>query len=312
MKQTVTAFAPATVANVGCGFDVFGFAITEPGDIVQVTRRTGPGVVITTISGDDGRLPKNADDNTAGFAVLRFLEKIKSRAGIDIELTKQLPLGSGMGSSAASAVAALKAINYLYDNPLSQEDLLEIAIAAEASACGSPHADNVAPALYGGFVLIRANDPPDIIRLPVPENLHCTLIHPDIEIKTRDARNILPAAVPLTTAVKQWANTAGLVAGLYQKNFDLLRRSSVDYIAEPRRSTLIPCFNEVKQAAMDSGAVACSISGSGPALFALSDSLKAARRIALETGNIYTQHSIRNQVFVSKINSTGARIIHEE
>lgn len=312
MKQTVTAFAPATVANVGCGFDIFGFAIAEPGDIVQVTHRNSPGVVITAVSGDEGRLPKNADDNTAGFAVLRFLKKIKSHAGIDIQLTKQLPLGSGMGSSAASAVAALKAVNSLYDNPLSQEELLEIAIAAEASACGSPHADNVAPALYGGFVLIRANDPPDIIRLPVPENLHCTLIHPDIEIKTRDARNILPAAVPLTTAVKQWANTAGLVAGLYQKNFDLLRRSSVDYIAEPLRSTLIPCFYKVKQAAMDHGATACSISGSGPALFALSDSLKAARRIALETGNIYAQHSISNQVYVSKINRTGARILHEE
>ncbi|MGC9363638.1 MAG: homoserine kinase [Fidelibacterota bacterium] len=312
MKQTVSAFAPATVANVGCGFDVFGFAIAEPGDTVRVSRRAGPGVVITTISGDDGRLPKNADENTAGFAVLRYLEKIKSREGIDIELTKQLPLGSGMGSSAASAVAALKAVNCLYDNPLSKEELLEIAIAAEASACGSSHADNVAPALYGGFVLIRTNDPPDIIRLPVPEKLHCTLIHPDIEIKTRDARNILPATIPLTTAVKQWANTAGLVAGLYQKNFDLLRRSSVDYIAEPLRSTLIPCFNEVKQTAMDHGAIACSISGSGPALFALSASRKTAQKVALAMGKVFTRHSIAKQVYISGINSAGARIIHEE
>lgn len=312
MKQAVTAFAPATVANVGCGFDIFGFAIAEPGDIVRVSRRAGPGVVITAISGDDGRLPKNAAENTAGFAVLRFLEEIQSDQGIEIHLTKQLPLSSGMGSSAASSVAALKAINHLFENPQPKRKLLEIGMAAEALACGSPHADNIAPALYGGFVLIRENNPPEIIELPVPENLHCTLIHPDIEIKTHDARDILPAAVPLKTAVRQWANTAALVAGLYRKDLDLIGRSSTDHLVESRRATLIPGFDEVKQAALDSGALACSISGSGPALFALSASLKTARKIALEMGKIYTRHSISNQVYVSKINCTGARIIHEE
>lgn len=312
MKKRVTAFAPATVANVGCGFDIFGFAVAEPGDIVKVTRCNGHDVRITAISGDEGRLPQNAAENTAGFAVLRFLEEIQSEQGIEIQLSKQLPLSSGMGSSAASAVAALKAVNHLFENPLPKGKLLEIGMAAEALACGSPHADNVAPALFGGFVLIRENNPPDIIELPVPENLYCTLIHPDIEIKTQNARNILPATVPLQTAVRQWANTAALVAGLYRNDLELIGRSSADHIVESRRAVLIPCFSEVRQAALDSGALACSISGSGPALFALSASVQTARKIALEMGNIYSRHSISNQVFVSKINRTGAQITHEE
>ncbi|MBU1634679.1 homoserine kinase [bacterium] len=312
MKQSVTAFAPATVANVGCGYDIFGFAIDEPGDIVSVSRSETAGVRISEITGDGGRLPKQAEQNTAGFAVIRFLEKIQSKQGIDIKLTKQLPLGSGLGSSAASSVAALIAVNHLFDEPVQISALLTIAIEAEKLACGAAHADNVAPALFGGFILIRENDPPDIVELPVPENLHCTVIHPEIEIKTLNARKIIEPFIPLADAVKQWANTAGLVAGLYKNDLELIGRSMSDHIIEPRRARLIPHFDEVKKTAIASGAIGCSISGSGPSIFALSPSLKNAQTIAVSMRNVFTRYSIENQVYISKINQTGARILDEK
>lgn len=312
MKQSVTAFAPATVANVGCGYDIFGFAIDEPGDIVCVSRKESTGVIISEITGDGCRLPKIAEENTAGFAVIRFLENIQSNQGIDIKLTKQLPLSSGMGSSAASAVAALVAVNHLFDNPLQKSELLPIAMEAEKLACGAAHADNVAPALFGGFILIRENNPPDIVALPVPENLCCTIIHPDIEIKTSDARKIIKPTVPLRDAVKQWANTAGLVAGLYRNDLNLIGRSLTDYIIEPRRAKLIPHFDEVRQAAIDNGAVGCSISGSGPSLFALSSSLQKAEIISAGMRGVFARHSIESQVYLSEINQSGARILDEE
>ncbi|MDO9547735.1 MAG: homoserine kinase [Candidatus Marinimicrobia bacterium] len=312
MKQSVTAFAPATVANVGCGYDIFGFAIEEPGDIVSISLSTTAGVTISEITGDNGRLPKQAKQNTAGFAVIRFLEKIRSDQGIDIRLTKHLPLGSGMGSSAASSVAALIAINRLFEDPLTKADLLTIAMEAEKLACGTAHADNVAPALFGGFILIRENDPPDIVELPVPENLHCTIIHPEIEIKTLDARKIIEPFIPLPDAVKQWANTAGLVAGLYKNDLDLIGRSLTDHIIEPRRANLIPHFDEAKQSAIDNGAIGCSISGSGPSIFALSSSLIKAQTIAVSMSNVFSRYSIENQTYISKINRTGARILDEK
>ncbi|HQE95281.1 MAG TPA: homoserine kinase, partial [Candidatus Marinimicrobia bacterium] len=268
--KSVTVFAPATVANVACGFDIFGFAVKEPGDVAKVTLRENPGVEITRITGDDGKLPKTAAKNTAGFAALRYLETIKSQQGVSIELHKKMPLSSGLGSSAASAVAVLFAINTIFDNRLTKSELLSIALQSEKLACGAAHADNVAPALFGGFLLIRENNPPDIVELPVPENLYCTIIHPEIEINTADARNILAPNVPLKDAVKQWANTAGLVAGLYRKDLTLISRSMNDYIIEPQRAKLIPHFYEIKKAALDRGALGCSISGSGPSLFALS------------------------------------------
>ncbi|MBU4444706.1 MAG: homoserine kinase [Candidatus Marinimicrobia bacterium] len=312
MKQSVTAFAPATVANVGCGYDIFGFAIDEPGDIVRVSRSKTAGVRILEITGDGGRLSKIAEQNTAGFAVIRFLEKIQSDQGIDIRLTKQLPMGSGMGSSAASSVAALIAVNHLFNEPLQKADLLTIAMEAEKLACGAAHADNVAPALFGGFILIRENTPPDIIELPVPDDLYCTIIHPDIEIKTLNARKIIEPFIPLPDAVKQWANTAGLVAGLYKKDLTLIGRSLTDHIIEPRRANLIPHFDEAKQSAIDNGAIGCSISGSGPSIFALSSSLENAEIIAVSMSSVFSNYFIANQTYISKINQTGARILDEK
>lgn len=310
--KSVTAFAPATVANVGCGFDVFGFAVHKLGDIAKVTLREAPGVEITRITGDDGRLPKSAEKNTAGFAAIRYLEAIELRQGVEIELQKKMPLSSGLGSSAASAVAVLFAINYLFENRLTKHELLSIAMAAEKLACGAAHADNVAPALFGGFVLIRENNPPDIVELPFPNDLYCTLLHPEIEIRTADARNMLDPMVPLKDAVKQWANTAGLVAGLFRKDYALIGRSLQDYVIEPRRATLIPHFYDIKQAALANGALGCSISGSGPSIFALSQTHSRAQTVANAMQVVLERYGIDNQVYVSDINSNGPKIIAQE
>jgi len=310
--KSVTVFAPATVANVACGFDIFGFAVNEPGDVAKVTLRENPGVEITRITGDDGKLPKAAEKNTAGFAALRYLETIKSQQGVSIELHKKMPLSSGLGSSAASAVAVLFAINTLFDNRLTKSELLGIALQSEKLACGAAHADNAAPALFGGFLLIRENNPPDIVELPVPENLYCTIIHPEIEINTADARNILSPNVPLKDAVKQWANTAGLVAGLYRKDLTLISRSMNDYIIEPQRAKLIPHFYEIKKAALDRGALGCSISGSGPSLFALSNSQEIAQKIAGSMSAVLANYKICNQIYISTINTEGPKIIAQE
>ncbi len=310
--KSVTVFAPATVANVACGFDIFGFAVNEPGDVAKVTLRENPGVEITRITGDNGKLPRTAEKNTAGFAALRYLETIKSQQGVSIELHKKMPLSSGLGSSAASAVAVLFAINTLFDNRLTKSELLSIALQSEKLACGAAHADNVAPALFGGFLLIRENNPPDIVELPVPENLYCTIIHPEIEINTADARNILSPNVPLKDAVKQWANTAGLVAGLYRKDLTLISRSMNDYIIEPQRAKLIPHFYEMKKAALDRGALGCSISGSGPSLFALSNSQEIAQKIAGSMSAVLANYKICNQIYISTINTEGPKIIAQE
>lgn len=310
--KSVTVFAPATVANVACGFDIFGFAVNEPGDVAKVTLRENPGVEITRITGDDGKLPRTAEKNTAGFAALRYLETIKSQQGVSIELHKKMPLSSGLGSSAASAVAVLFAINTLFDNRLTKSELLSIALQSEKLACGAAHADNAAPALFGGFLLIRENNPPDIVELPVPENLYCTIIHPEIEINTADARNILAPNVPLKDAVKQWANTAGLVAGLYRKDLTLISRSMNDYIIEPQRARLIPHFYELKKAALDRGALGCSISGSGPSLFALSNSQEIAQKIAGSMSAVLANYKICNQIYISTINTEGPKIIAQE
>ena len=310
--KSVTVFAPATVANVACGFDIFGFAVNEPGDVAKVTLRGNPGVEITRITGDNGKLPKAAEKNTAGFAALRYLETIQSQQGVAIELHKKMPLSSGLGSSAASAVAVLFAINTLFDNRLTKSELLSIALQSEKLACGAAHADNAAPALFGGFLLIRENNPPDIVELPVPENLYCTIIHPEIEINTADARNILAPNVPLKDAVKQWANTAGLVAGLYRKDLTLISRSMNDYIIEPQRARLIPHFYELKKAALDRGALGCSISGSGPSLFALSNSQEIAQKIAGSMSAVLANYKICNQIYISTINTEGPKIIAQE
>ncbi|HEX8039055.1 MAG TPA: homoserine kinase, partial [Chryseosolibacter sp.] len=277
--KTVRAFAPATVANVSCGFDIFGFALEEPGDEVIMTLTGGPGVVIKSIEGDGGRLPMESEKNTAGVAVIALLKALQRQQGVEIILKKNLPLGSGMGSSAASSVAALVAINHLLGEPFEKKDLLPFAMEAERVACGAAHADNVAPSLIGGFVLIRGYHPPDIVNIPTPDNLFCTLVHPQVELKTQDSRQVLRATIPLKDAIVQWGNIAGLVAGLMKPDFGLISRSLKDVIVEPVRSMLIPGYDKIKEAAKQNGALGSGISGSGPTIFALSTDRETAARV---------------------------------
>lgn len=308
--KTIKAFAPATVANVSCGFDIFGFAVDAPGDEVILTLKDEPGVVVTKITGDGGRLPKDTDRNTASVAVQAYLTAIKSNQGVSIELHKHLPLGSGMGSSAASSAAALVAINALMGEPLTREQLLPFAMEAERVACGSAHADNVAPSLLGGFVLIRGYAPLDVTKIPVPDQLFCTLVHPHLELKTEDSRRVLKPTISLKDAITQWGNIAGLVAGLMKPDYGLISRSLKDVIAEPIRSVLIPGFDVIKEAAVSAGALGCGISGSGPTIFMLSND----RSIASTAGDVvqkeFQKLKLNSEIYISKINEAGARIVN--
>jgi homoserine kinase len=305
--RQVTAFAPATVANVGSGFDVLGFAVEQPGDTVEARRREGAGVNLLEVTGDGGRLPRDAS-NTAVVAARTLLEKLEEPFGVDLVLHKGMPLASGLGSSAASAAAALYAVNRLAGEPLPAEELLPCALAAERVASGAGHADNAAPALLGGFVLIRSTAPLDLVRLPVPDGLAVALLSPDVEIPTAAARRILRKQIPLADAVSQWGNLAALVASLYAGDLALMGRSLGDLIAEPVRAVLIPGFAAVKQAALEAGAIGCSISGAGPAVFALAASAATANGVAEAMRRAFTDAGLTATAYVSEISRTGPRI----
>jgi homoserine kinase len=307
--KSIKASAPATVANVSCGFDIFGFAVEAPADEVVMTLTEKPGVIITKITGDDGRLPLEASKNTAGVGVEAFLKHISSKYGAEIVLNKYLPLGSGMGSSAASSAAALIAINHLHGNPLKREELLPFAMEAERIACGSAHADNVAPSLLGGFVLIRGYQPLDVTSIPTPAGLYCTLIHPHLELKTEDSRRVLKPTIPIRDAITQWGNIAGLVVGLMKPDFGLISRSLHDVVAEPIRSVLIPGFDNIKREALTAGALGCGISGSGPTIFSLSTDLPVAHRVGELIQQQFALYKLKSDVFVSRVNNVGARIM---
>lgn len=309
MKKSIKAFAPATVANVACGFDVLGFAVEYPGDEVTLTLKDEPGIVIKSITGDEGKLPLNADENTVSLVIQEYLNHIGSNQGVEIELRKLMPLKSGLGSSAASSVVGVYALNKLLGSPLTDHELLPFAMEGERLACGSAHADNVAPALYGGFVLVRSYEPLDVVQLPTPEKLYATIIHPHVEVKTQDARNILRKEVSLTKATQQWGNLAGLMVGLMKSDYALISRSLEDVIVEPVRSLLIPGFNEAKKAALDAGALGASISGSGPSIFALSDNEETAQKIGEAMKEVYQKWEIDSDLYISKVSQQGPRII---
>jgi homoserine kinase len=308
-SRKIHVFAPATVANVACGFDVMGFAIDAPGDEVIVTLKNSPGIEIKKITGDQGKLPYDPCKNTVGVGIGAYLKHIGSKQGVEIELRKNLPLGSGLGSSAASSVAGVFAINALMENPLQAIDLLPFTMEAERVACGSAHADNVAPALLGGFVLVRSYSPLDVVKIPSPKNLFCTVIHPQVEVRTEDARKILKKGIALSDAIIQWGNVGGLIAGLMMSDTDLIGRSLQDVIIEPIRALLIPGFNEVKQAALDAGALGCSISGSGPSIFALSTTKEIAMNTAQAMQAVFHAINIESERYISTINTEGPRIL---
>jgi homoserine kinase len=311
MNDQVHVYAPATVANVACGFDILGFAINDPGDEVILRKRKETGIAITKIIGDNGELPLDPKKNTAGVALQAFLNHINSDQGIEIELYKKMPLGSGLGSSAASAVASVFAANILFGNPLTRKELLPFALEGEKTACGVAHADNAAPALLGGFVIIRSYHPLDVIKISFPGNLYCTIIHPGIEIRTEDARKILKKEILFKDAITQWGNIAGLIAGLMKPDYDLIRRSMQDVIIEPVRSILIPGFQEIKDAAIKAGALGCSISGSGPSIFALSTSKNIADTVGTAMHNVFNLLEVNSEIYVSQVNLNGPKIIEK-
>ena len=317
--RSVTVFAPATVANVGSAFDVLGFAIAKPGDTVTASMTQPPGVQIKEISGDNGRLSLDPQTNTAGVSVLALLKHLvildASRfgsTGIELSIEKGLPIGSGLGSSSASTVAAVVAANELLGSPLPRIDLLPFAMEGERVACGAAHADNVAPALLGGFVLIRSYSPLDVVHLPTPSNVWVTVVSPDLELRTQDARKVLKKTVALESAISQWGNAAALVAGIYTNDVALMGRALEDKIVEPERAQLIPGYSAAKAAALHNGATGCSISGSGPSLFAFSNSESSALQIADSMKRTFTPLGVSATSYVSQVNAQGAVVVHKE
>lgn len=309
-KQEVKVFAPATVANVICGYDILGFALDKPGDEVIMRRKDEPGVKIVNIEGDDGLLPWDAEKNTVSASVQNYLKQIgQPDLGVEIELFKQMPIGSGLGSSAASTVAGLFAINQLLGEKLSQKDLLPLALKGEELACGYPHADNVAPSLLGGFTLVRSYDPLDVIHLPIPPDLHCAVVFPHVDVPTRAAREMIRKNIALRDAVKQWGNIAGLVSGLFMSDYDLISRSMEDVLIEPTRAILIPEFYEMRKIATEMGALSFGISGSGPSVFSFAKSAELAAQIAEAINSHLNKSDIDCNTYVSSVNKQGPKVL---
>ncbi len=307
MSEWVRVFSPATVSNVGPGFDVLGFAIDQPGDELIVRKnKTGKFKIVNET---DINLPLEPEKNVASVAVKAMLRELGSEQGFDIIFTRKIYPGSGIGSSAASSVGAVFGVNELLGTPFQRKDMVKFAMEGEVIACGSAHADNTAPAMMGGFILVQSYSPLTICPIPSPANMFCTVIHPEIEVKTSDARKILKKTVSLRAAITQWGNLAGLVAGLMQNDFQLISSSLKDVIVEPVRSILIPKFNDVQKAAMEAGALGCSISGSGPSIFALSNKKEIAENIAVIMQSTFQSINIGSKVFVSQVNPVGVKVI---
>jgi len=301
-------FAPATVANVAAGFDILGFALNAPGDEILIRKTDAPGITIQNKTEFAG-MPLQPEKNTAGVALQAYLQHLSSEQGFEIVFLKKIKPGSGIGSSAASSAAAVFGANELLGRPLERQQLVQFAMQGEKMASGTAHADNVAPALMGGFVLVRSYHPLDLVPIPVPKNLFASVIHPQIELKTEDARRVLRKQIWLKDAVVQWGNTAGLIAGLFKSDYELIGRSLQDVIIEPVRSLLIPGYEIIKKAALNAGALGCSISGSGPSIFALSSDQETATDVAQAMQQVCEQYGIDSDIHVSPINTQGPRVV---
>jgi homoserine kinase len=306
-KTGIKVFAPASVANVACGFDVLGFALERPGDEIIVRFSDNKRLKITKVTG--GKLPYEVEKNTAGYAALKLLEHLgESERGIEMEIHKKMPFGSGLGSSAASAAGAVVAINELLRRPLEKRDLLKFAVLGESIASGAIHADNVAPSLLGGFTLVRDSETLDVHRIHTPRGMFATVIYPKVEVLTKEARAMLRTEVALKDTVKQSANLGAFIIGMFNSDFDLIKRSLIDLIIEPQRAQLIPHFYEVKDAAYTEGVLGCSISGSGPSIFALSENSLTAERAGLAMKKVYEKHRIPCELYISPINMEGTTL----
>lgn len=305
MRDEIKIFSPATIANVSCGFDVLGLALDTVGDEMTIRKTSEKGIRISKITGQ--QLPLEPTKNVAGVAALALLKEIDSEIGFEIEIVKRIKPGSGIGSSAASAAGAVWAINELLDKPFNNTELVRFAMEGERLASGVAHADNVAPALFGGITLIRSYNPLDIVQIHTPRELFATVIHPQIEVKTSDSREILKTTVPLKDAITQWGNVGGLISGLFTENYELIGRSLEDVIVEPVRSILIPAFELVKQQSLEAGALGCGISGSGPSIFALCKGESTAIQVADAMRAVYNKVGIEYDIHVSKVNKEGIK-----
>jgi homoserine kinase len=305
MKE-ITVLAPATVSNVVCGFDCLGFALENPCD--EMTLKAIPEKTVKIVHTDRFNLPTEPEKNVAGVALLAVLKNTEEDIGFEVEIKKRIKPGSGIGSSAASAVGAVTAANRLLENRFSKKELAEFALEGEFIASQGRHADNVAPCLFGGFVLVRSVNPLDIVDLEFPP-LFVTVIHPQIEIKTSTAREILPKTVPLNDAINQWSNLGALIAGLSKGDYELIARSLEDFIVEPVRRKLIPHFDALKAESLTAGALGGGISGSGPSVFMLSETLETATKVENAMREIYSQTEIDFNVYVSEINAQGVKFL---
>jgi homoserine kinase len=306
--NSIKVFAPATSANVSCGFDVLGFAIEGAGDTLEVSKTSKKGITIVSINGP-GNLSTDPDKNVCGVVAKAMLTDLNYNEGITIKLTKGILPGSGMGSSAASSAGAAFAVNELFGKPFNNLELVKYSMLGEQLASGSAHADNVAPCIYGGFVIVRSYEPLDIISVPVPLELYAVIVHPKVELRTELSRNVLKKQVDLKQAIRQWGNVAGLIAGLYSSDYELIGRSLHDYIVEPVRALLIPGYSEIRQAAITSGALGCGISGSGPSIFSLCKGEKQAEKVGKAMSGAAKQMDLVHDLHVSPIAKTGCKVI---
>jgi homoserine kinase len=307
-RRSATAFAPASVGNVAVGFDILGHSVAALGDRVRVQRRDEPGVAVRSITGVVQGLPLDTERNTAGMAALALQRELGLPFGFELEIEKGIPLGSGLGGSAASAVAAVVAAAALVEQPLERTQLLKFAMQGEAVASGSVHVDNIAPSLFGGLVLTVGIDRPQVRQIPVPDSIRCVLVHPHMVLETRAARAILKHSVELSDVIWQTANLAGFLAGCYTSDLPLIRESLLDVIVEPQRQALIPGFADVKQAGLAAGALGGSISGAGPTVFAWSEA-GDAERVRAAMVSAFAAHGLETDSWVSAIDRQGARVV---
>jgi len=308
MQHEVTAFAPATVANVGIGFDILGHTIESVGDRVWLRRIDEPVVRIRAVKGVAGELPVDPKSNTAGRALQAMRAALNLEHGFEIEIDKGIPLASGMGGSAASAVAAVVAANAVIERPAAPLRLLKFAMEGEIVASGSAHVDNIAPCLYGGLVLTVGIDHPRVKQIPVPRSLRCVLVHPHMHLGTREARAVLKSDVTRSDWVWQSANLAGFISGCYSNDLDMIRESFNDVIIEPQRHMLIPGFKDVQRGAMTAGAIGCSISGAGPTIFAWSE-VQHTEAVRAAMISAFLSNALKSDSWISTIDNPGARVV---
>ena len=307
MKNSISVFAPATIANLSCGYDVLGLALNGLGDTITVSASDTDKITVTVSTEGEGEtVSTDPEKNSVSVAAKAVLEKLNIQSGLNIHLLKAMPLGSGLGSSASSSAGGAVATNKLFGSKLSQTDVVLCAMEGERVACGSAHADNVAPAIYGGIVLIRSYDPLDIIKLPVPSDFFCGIIRPHIEVRTEDARRILRKHITIKASISQTGNLGGFIAGLYNNDYELISRCLNDSIAEPERMDLIPFFKEARDCALNNGAIAYGISGSGPSMFMIGKSHDAIKDATTAAKNIFIKNGINATSYLSAVNTVGA------